>query len=507
MCKYIKYLFMTLFALVSCTFFSISAGAVDVTYEIDTPEDWLEFVSIVNNNSDNIGSSYYIANINADIDLSKATTLCNITRNNSRVKIYGNNHVISNATFVTYSYIRAAAVDWYNLGLINHGTGVIQDLILSNCVYTTTRNDCTIGAFCGYFGGTISNCYSVNNNFRVSSAKYVGGICGFSTDTDFDLCFNFSDIALDTASRLAGIVPYFGSNSSTIIRCANYGDLGITDISQATFCAGIAGFYSSNIKVENCYNLGNLYARYIAGIYGCTSAYGNVVSSYCYMDAQGYSNLSICYSPILLCQSNEMPSTLLRTYNFGSVGFINVTNTAYRAYTNYDYTKSNISNSLITDLNNGLSVWQLDISNVNNGYPVFVENYSQLVGQILPLVNYGRYDGSWSTLDGRAEGTFNQETGEFEYNITINAPDYSGALGNPNYSGSYTIPGEADDVGVDINDMSGLDTILNTDFSSLFLAVPTVLILFSQFTSGTFITVIIFVLLLTLIAWFFGRKV
>ncbi|MBQ7130985.1 MAG: hypothetical protein IJO29_00275 [Oscillospiraceae bacterium] len=514
----LRFIFSAVFIILTCAFFNISASA-DTTYSVGTDTEWLDMINSVNALS---STSDVVINITDDIDLANVSAYSNAL--NIRVQfqgtINGNGHIISNLTFTNSEQFG---------GLINDAFGAtINNLTLYNCTLNDDYGN--VGSMyhgVGFFIGrarlcTLYNCYSVNNTLTgaiVNDNSFVGGLVGYAyyTSSSFDLCYNFSDIALTQTAFLGGICGY-DSIGCTFSRCANYGDLGFLSLSSSgkQISCGIAFISYATARQTNfkhCYNLGNLYA-YLCG--AITVNYQNhslseYISNYSYVDIQGYQNLSLAFgSPFLLnFDPSSVAFTHLYNYTFVYDGFSNVS--GFYTFADGLREKSQITQDLIDEMNNGYVVYQLDSDNINNGFPVFAEGYAYLHDVIFPLINGGgsaELPDNWVSLDGRAEGTYDSETGTFEYNITVNSPDYSGVLGNSSYTGgNVSFSGTEDDYGLDITDTSAFDSLSSIDFTIILSGFPLIMSLFTLLFENLFGTAIIFVLFLTLIIWFIGRKV
>lgn len=525
----LKLVFCMFFLMITCAFFSISVSATTAettTFDISTDVDWLNMVQAVNSMDDTSG---VVININEDINLkslSAYTTHTNITVTFSG-EFNGNNHVISGLTVFDATLVDTVG---YCLGVINVASGAdIHNVILQDITYKSSINI----LYCGFVARSMSSdlnyIYNISCNIDCTFS-YFGGVCGYFYGAKLNsfhpsYLFNFADITVENLTKATYIGGIFGNiqASSTYgyyTFLANYGDISCPTVDYA-YISGICGrlVNSANRNYFSCcYNLGNLYGYVVNGLFYTSSSYVPYINN-CYVvsDFAGLQNLSVSYS---------ISSTLNNTYDVylpeivNSVFSLSSGSSASHngtTLTNLHFPAVDLSYSgylktaeAVTALNKSTTnnPYMQDTDGFNDYYPTFTDTYLILHDTILPLVNGSKPFDNFGTLTGSGSGSYNSETGEFEYNITVNAPDYSGTLGNPNYNGSYTIPGESDDVGVDINDMSGFDVVTSLDFSSLFLALPAISYLLTQFISvGQFSLLITFVLLLSLIAWFFGRNV
>ena len=115
--------------------------------------------------------------------------------------------------------------------------GTIQDCTNTGTVTGRTQNT---GGVCGYANCTVTGCY---NTGRVSTGKYVGGVCGYSDGSaSVTDCYNTGDLTGDTYT--GGVC---GGNGGTIANSYNIGKT----------VNGVCGYNKSSQanSITNCYYL------------------------------------------------------------------------------------------------------------------------------------------------------------------------------------------------------------------------------------------------------------
>ena len=125
--------------------------------------------------------------------------------------------------------------------------GTIQDCTNTGTVTGRTQNT---GGVCGYANCTVTGCY---NTGRVSTGKYVGGVCGYSdANASVTNCYNTGSLS---AGQYTGGVC--GGNGGAIANCHN---AGATDY-------GVCGNNKSSDEnsITNCYYLDTTCSSAIGG--------------------------------------------------------------------------------------------------------------------------------------------------------------------------------------------------------------------------------------------------
>ena len=190
--------------------------------------------------------------------------------------------------------------------------GTIENLTIAGDIVTTGRS----AGICLYNFGTIRNCVNranistkynhlggicaqtardnnsnentshiincVNYGNLSNESNHIGGIVGGTYKTTYiEGCKNFGtitkskDSSSSTVARLGGIVGSTCDTTTYITNCDNYGTVKL--VSGAKNDYGVGGIVGSNYStsvtvIKNCYNSGDVYGRYVAGIMGYLTA-------------------------------------------------------------------------------------------------------------------------------------------------------------------------------------------------------------------------------------------
>lgn len=123
----------------------------------------------------------------------------------------------------------------------------IVDGVLNGGVYCA-------GAIAGSNNGTIENCY--NTGTVTGTAMFVGGIAGDNNGTIRN-CYNTGKITVSGIGEGGGGICGTAGDDAIIENCYNLGD-----VEARWGVGGVCGYLASNsgdnIRISNCYNAGNL---------------------------------------------------------------------------------------------------------------------------------------------------------------------------------------------------------------------------------------------------------
>jgi len=114
-------------------------------------------------------------------------------------------------------------------------------------------------------------------NGRLSS---IGGICGNAINSEISNCINYCNVYCDniadtTLADFSGGICGSANFETNILNCVNYGNV----VNGDMFIGGICG-HTSDVKIINCKNYGNINGRAcVGGICGHTETGNNI--SYC----------------------------------------------------------------------------------------------------------------------------------------------------------------------------------------------------------------------------------
>ncbi len=184
------------------------------------------------------------------------------------------------------------------VGLFANVTGSVHDLVLENTVITWPQSGTSyVGSVAGMNSGSIYNISAdVTITLDRGTGNLVGGIVGrsqgtvsrCSTSGSIKYSYSYSSGSVHT-SGVGGIVGY--ATGGTISECYNTARLEQKNAGSGSygFVGGICGmayYYSgwegsTTVKIENCYNTGNITSNdgyYIAGILGCTDNDGSTTT-------------------------------------------------------------------------------------------------------------------------------------------------------------------------------------------------------------------------------------
>lgn len=277
------------------------------------------------------GDNHYISNIyidNSDGRYGTSVGLFGCTKG-----IIENNEVhpiVIENVFLTSGTIKGN----YCGGIIGNGGSPVATVI-SRCWNGATIEGIGANSRCGGIAGAnvlqVNNCY----NKGALTGYYVGGIVGYGVAETIEECYNEGDV---TGAFAGGIYGFSLRNRVNINNCYNKGNIEAdgevpANIPAGPAAGGIASFlFGNNCAITNCYNVGDVSSTQDAG---CILAYGP--------DATLESN-----SYISTCSAGGEGTPLSEEY--------------MRSQEFVDY------------LNGRDQVWALDVNNINDGFPILVEN-------------------------------------------------------------------------------------------------------------------------------------
>lgn len=267
-------------------------GVETQVYEITQASDLAWIAEQINNET--LVDAYI--ELSGDIDLNNKvwTPISNFSRKEGKGfsgTFDGGNHTITNLTVTASEDNYGAAL----LGVINGGTvknvkidgghvtavdfaaavvgTMLGESTITNCAVknvTIESQDVAAGIVARAYGTSniVRNC---TNSTDVTGAK-AGGIIGIASNggtTIVDHCENNGTIYGATAG-VGGIVGYAGPATNTITSCTNNGTVGRT---TDKYAGGIVGYQAATdetngLKLEECYNWGDISGIEAGGIYG-----------------------------------------------------------------------------------------------------------------------------------------------------------------------------------------------------------------------------------------------
>lgn len=176
----------SIFTLIAMAGFGLNVMAIDNVggvYQINTPQDLVDFSEIVNTSDVRAAAS-----LNADLDMSGVENFTPIglftdgagKKDPYKGDFRGNGHVIKNLTvkIADYEVGLFSRTDQANI----HELGVVDS-------YFESTNGVRTGALGGeMFNSRVYACFGVNNTIVTSNAQ-AGGIAGEAAETDLDRCY------------------------------------------------------------------------------------------------------------------------------------------------------------------------------------------------------------------------------------------------------------------------------------------------------------------------------
>ena len=277
------------------------------------------------------GDNHYISNIyidNSDGKYGNSAGLFGFTKGTTE-----NNEVhpiVIENVFLTNGIIKGN----YCGGIVGNG-GSPASTVVSRCWNGANIEGIGPNSRCGGIAG--ASVYQVNNCYNKGTLTgfYVGGIVGYGVAETIEECYNEGDIS---GSFAGGIYGFSLRNQVNISNCYNKGSIEASGEVASGFPAGpaaggIASFIlGNNGAIINCYNVGAVSSTQDAG---CIVAYGPnaTLENNFYISSCGAGG-----------EGTPLSEEYMRSQEF------------------VDY------------LNGRDQVWALDVNNINDGFPILVEN-------------------------------------------------------------------------------------------------------------------------------------
>lgn len=386
--------------------FKSISGDMEYTYNSETKEtNYIlntTFKGIFDGNNKTLRSFYANRNIDFKTDkIDENTTL--YSWHNRSASLFGTNEgTIKDLTMenvnITSDYV-AASLAGANCGEISNvkttgninstlsGSGMVsknENGIINNCINATNvsvKDGKDASGIClSLNGGTIQNCYNYGKISLISSEeKYAGectGIVGYSgSGSVIRRCYNSGEIIQKgyTRSYVGGIIS--GGTETLIEECYNTGKI----TANGTYCARVGGIISKGYKsiIKNTYNTGNIDivapAKYtkVGGIIGEDSNDDGFTITNCYnvgiITAVGTGYI---YKGDIEGQGGNSTTNITNSFyltpgteKINGTGSPTVTDCAGKS------AEEMVSKDFL-DLINVDSVWEMDINNINKGYPI-----------------------------------------------------------------------------------------------------------------------------------------
>ena len=281
------------------TTWSGSGDTADDPYLIQNAKDLAGLAYSVNNSGNNFDGKYFKQTANIDLSDHYWRSIGNSQSYKFSGSYDGYGFTIS-GVFMTngyglFGYVAPSNYDSYikNIGLkdsVIEGNGHIGGLI--GYVFTSVNVSTNL---------TVTNCFSDSSVIIKSSGNFVGGLIGYithdkSSSVTISNCYNNANIIGDQyAGGVGGIVGGISINLSATT-------------SKVT--------YNSIVKINNCFNRGNIEFAYTSQSYGT----GGVVG---YIYQYAYANGSLINPPSASTQID-----ITNNFNTGNISFVG-TQTSY----------------------------------------------------------------------------------------------------------------------------------------------------------------------------------
>ena len=319
----------------------------------------------------------------------------------------GGNFIVSNACENLFSNTKNATIK----NITYSGTGRLVLSMTGGSIANCTKM--TGG------GGLIDRASSVTiNNCTNKSSTAGGGIVSEGSNVTISNCVNSGTCSgarsyyykkkentYDEQQRqkdygyevfAGGIIGRCNAGTITITNCENRGEISVSTSEKYSYGGGIVGDIWSNdveVIITQCSNKGNVsvsnnssssYAK-ADGFVGCNRSGVSVSIKYCYNNAAitsyskgtktnnhvGVTSGENCYNVGLLTKSGT-------DYTYNNGYSMSGTNSYYLSTTGGTSGKTSTfmrTAEFVSLLNNGSDVYQMDVDNENDGYPIFRKSY------------------------------------------------------------------------------------------------------------------------------------
>ena len=242
----------------------------------------------------------------------------------------------------------------YFEGVFDGGFHEITGLYIDSNNAVNDNNSMWVSDYVGFFAELGPNAL-VKNLYLEGSIVCIRKAGGFSGKNGiFEYCT--SDVDIETSGNQSASAGIAAFGNPTVRFSANLGNIKGTN--------GVGGIISMNGTVENCYNVGTIDGENaVAGIAGRSS---NIKNSY-NVGQVVYGENSSYYGAIV----GMKPSG----GNIDNCYYLEGCIADPNQYGEPKTAEFMRSQDFVNLLNNEITIWTMDTENINNGYPVFDEEY------------------------------------------------------------------------------------------------------------------------------------
>lgn len=242
----------------------------------------------------------------------------------------------------------------YFEGVFDGGFHEITGLYIDGNNAVNDNNSMWVTDYVGFFAELGLNAV-VKNLYLEGSIVCIRKAGGFSAKNGiFEYCISDVDIVTSGNQSASAGIAAFGN--PTVRFSANLGDI------KGTY--GVGGIIGMNGTVENCYNVGNIEGvDVVGGIAGRSLKVKN-----CYNVGNVVYNETANYKGAIVGNKPSGGNIDNCYYLEGCIADPN----EYGEPKTAEFMRSQ---DFVNLLNNGITIWTMDTENINDGYPIFDEEY------------------------------------------------------------------------------------------------------------------------------------
>ena len=299
---------------------------------------------------------------------------------------------------------------------------------ISNLKITESGNN--KGLFGSINGADISN-FTLNGSISLSqNAKNIGGVVGESNGgkiTNVSSYVNISNTENSTLSHIGGVVGSINKVETVVEKCTFNGNIVINNSHDCI--GGVVGYTDDGGKINNCANLGSVFATkagaYVGGILGYKNRTApSITNCYNYGTVSNNGNTNCCGAIIGWARKNENISNnyYLSTFCDKAFGSNSTSGLNATSKTKDQFASGEVTYLLNNNVTDGTQAWY---QNIDNGktpdlYPVFAGGtvYKGCCGTLYSNNNKSNHnfnENGFCTNCGKYEpADYNSKTGNYE---------------------------------------------------------------------------------------------